>query len=173
MNTVVSTTDASELDTMGAMYLNHGPTRARLVRRRRGRTSAVSQAVLALCSVAWYGFPTGMAARRIRGWFESKGVSTSRVSPPGPLSLPLSHSHTLTHTYHERWRRRWNILMSVSWLAANATAEASAMRGLDEKTLSGAPTAMPAHTTACAAECPYVLHTHWRFRPCSGNKLDT
>jgi hypothetical protein len=26
-----------------------------------------------------------------RGWFEGGGVSTSRVSPPGPLSTPYGH----------------------------------------------------------------------------------
>jgi DNA damage-binding protein 1 len=31
---------------------------------------------------------TGRASPgRIRGWFEGQGVSTSRVSPPGPLSI--------------------------------------------------------------------------------------
>jgi hypothetical protein len=28
---------------------------------------------------------------RIRGWFEGKGVSTSRVRPPGPLSISYGH----------------------------------------------------------------------------------
>jgi hypothetical protein len=39
-----------------------------------------------------------------RGLFQGKGVSTSRVSPPGPLSLSLSHTHThslpLSHLAH-------------------------------------------------------------------------
>jgi hypothetical protein len=31
------------------------------------------------------------SAYRIRGWFEGEGVSTSRVSPPGPLSISYGH----------------------------------------------------------------------------------
>jgi hypothetical protein len=37
---------------------------------------------------------------RIGGWFEGKGVSTSRVSPPGPLSISYGHVGCLKGRFH-------------------------------------------------------------------------
>jgi hypothetical protein len=45
----------------------------------RGQLKAVAYSVAS--SISW----------SHRGWFETKGVSTSRVSPPGPLSMSYGH----------------------------------------------------------------------------------